>query len=316
MTPESLEKAQVIAVEVVALITPFRHQQGADDRCVLVQGNDDAVVESLAGQRLWDRGRAARALEQGKPAEARDLFLRVAREFAASPLADSALARAADAALAAGDARSALELCWSYLESRPQGAMLETVLDTFSRALEAAGGAGQARSWDAKVRAAKGLTAGTIARLRIACAGQILPENPGEAMTILTAVRAKPLADRAAAEAGLLTGRYYAAVGDTGRALATLESLASSRADRIGAEARMAKARLLETSGQTAEAVEEFLTLAYLFPDIEDLAAEGLAQAARVARARGERDRARGFEDRLRKEYPDSAQAKALEGSR
>ena len=257
---------------------------------------------------------ASRALEQGKPAEARDLFLRVAHDFAASPLADSALARAADAALAAGDAGSALELCWSYLERRPQGAMLETVLDTFSRALEAAGGAGQARSWDAKVRAAKGLAAGTVARLRIACAGMILADNPAEAMAILTAVRARPLADRAAAEAGLLTGRYYAAVGDTGRALEALESLASSRADRIGAEARMAKAQVLEANGSTAEAVEEFLTLAYLFPDIEDLAAEGLAQAARVARARGERDRARSFEDRLRKEYPDSSQAQALEG--
>jgi Tfp pilus assembly protein PilF len=78
----------------------------------------------------------------------------------------------------------------------------------------------------------------------------------------------------------------------------------------------MAKARLLEVNGRTAEAVEEFLTLAYLFPDIEDLAAEGLAQAARVARARGERDRARSFEDRLRKEYPDSSWARELEGTR
>jgi tetratricopeptide (TPR) repeat protein len=194
--------------------------------------------------------------------------------------------------------------------------MLDTVLDAFGRALGAGGGADLARTWDAKVRSARSLPSGTAARLRIACAGQILPDAPGEAMAIVTAVRARPLADRAAAEAGLLAGRYYAAVGDTARALETLESLASSRADRIGAEARMAKARLFESSGRTAEAVEEFLTVAYLFPDIEDLAAEGLAQAARVARARGERDRARGFEDRLRKEYPDSRWARQPEGTR
>ncbi len=135
-------------------------------------------------------------------------------------------------------------------------------------------------------------------------------------MTIITEVRARPLADRAAAEAGLLTGRYYVAVGDTAKALETLDALAASRADRIGAEARMAKARLLESAGRTADAVEEFLNLAYLYPDIEDLAAEALAQAARVARARGERDRARQFEDRLRKEYPDSPQAAALQTTR
>jgi TolA-binding protein len=259
---------------------------------------------------------ASRALEQGRAAEARDLFLRVARDFAASPLADSALARAAEAALAAGDAGGALDLCWSWLAGRPQGAMLDTVLDTFARALPAAGGAGTARTWDAKVKAAKGIAAGTVARLRIACAGVILGESPAEATAILAAVRAKPLGDRAAAEAGLLAGRCYAAAGDTARALETLESLASSRADRIGAEARMEKARVLEAAGRTGEAVEEFLTIAYLFPDIEDLAAEGLAQAARVARARGERDRARSFEDRLRKEYPESRWARQIEGSR
>ncbi len=259
---------------------------------------------------------ASRALEQGRPAEARDLFLRVARDFPASPLAESAQAHAAGAALAGGDGPGALDLAWGYVSARSQGVMLDTVIDTFARALAAAGGAGPARTWDARVREAKALPAGTAARLRLACAGLILPDNPREAMTIVTEVRARPLSDRAAAEAGLLTGRYYVAIGDTARALETLDALVASRADRIGAEARMAKARLLESTGRTGDAVEEFLNLAYLYPDIEDLAAEALAQAARVARARGERDRARQFEDRLRKEYPDSPQATSLQPAR
>jgi len=222
----------------------------------------------------------------------------------------------ADAALAARDAAGALELCWSYVTARPQGAMLETVLDTFTRALGQSGGVAPARAWDARVRVAKGLASPIAVRLRIACASLILRENAGEARAILAEVRSKPLADRAAAEAGLLAGRIDVAAAATSSALETFESLAASRADRIGAEARKEKALLLESIGRTDEAVEEFLTIAYLFPDIEDLAAEGLAEAARIARARGERERARSFEDRLRKEYPNSDRAKALGAER
>jgi hypothetical protein len=46
--------------------------------------------------------------------------------------------------------------------------------------------------------------------------------------------------------------------------------------------------------------------MAYLFPDLGDRAAEGMTNAVRVSRARGEKDRAAKIEQALRKTHPES----------
>ena len=64
--------------------------------------------------------------------------------------------------------------------------------------------------------------------------------------------------------------------------------------------------RALESTGHTSEAVDEFLKLSYQFPDFPDLVAEALYNAVRIARARGEQDRAAKIEQGLKKAFPAS----------
>jgi len=90
-------------------------------------------------------------------------------------------------------------------------------------------------------------------------------------------------------------------------------ALENSHADEIGARAAGERARALEATGRTSEAVDEFLKISYQFPDSPDLAAEGLYNAVRVARARGEKDKAARIEARLRKDHPDSPWIRKLD---
>jgi hypothetical protein len=110
----------------------------------------------------------------------------------------------------------------------------------------------------------------------------------------------------------LLQGRYAAFHSDWARALDILGALEGSRADDIGARAALEKARTLEAMGRTGDAVDEFLKVAYLFPDLGNRAAEGMANAVRVSRARGDRDRAAKIEQAMRKTYPSSPWLKSL----
>ena len=250
--------------------------------------------------------RAAQALEQKRYDEAREGFRKVSRDFPRSSVADQALYWAAESSLEAGDPRAAADGFWSYLSSRPRGSMIDPAREGFERSLEATGSSALAAEYAARASSQKGLPTETVTRVRLAHARLVLRDSPKEALELLSDLRRKPPAEPLAGQLNLLLGQAYAATGETGRALDIFTALAGSRADRVGAEAQREQARALEATGRTSEAMDEFVRISYLFPDFPDLAAEGLYNAVRIALRRGERDRARSFEDSLRKAFPES----------
>jgi tetratricopeptide (TPR) repeat protein len=184
--------------------------------------------------------------------------------------------------------------------------MAEPALEGFARSIAAAGSRELAEQYSSKALAARGLPAETLGRIRLAHARLLLQAKPGDALALLSDMRRRSPAEPLAGEVSLLLGEALAATGEGKRALDIFTALADSRADRVGAEAKREQARALEAAGSTAEAVDEFVRISYLFPDFPDLAAEGLFNAVRVALLRGERDRARSLEETLRKGFPDS----------
>jgi TolA-binding protein len=101
-------------------------------------------------------------------------------------------------------------------------------------------------------------------------------------------------------------GEGYRQRGELSRALEIFTALAASRADRTGALAQSAVARVREEQGRPEEAAEEYLKVYFLFPEMKDLAPEGLYQAGRLYREQGLRERAERLQEKLRAEFPDS----------
>ena len=83
-------------------------------------------------------------------------------------------------------------------------------------------------------------------------------------------------------------------------------SLCGPGSKRPGAASQLGIARVLEARGQSREAAEEFLKVHFLYPDFQDLAAEGLYSAGRLYWEQGYRDRAGQLFEKLELEYPDS----------
>ena len=106
------------------------------------------------------------------------------------------------------------------------------------------------------------------AGVRLAAADLLLASAPDEALGIITDVRRAAPPEPYAGEAGLLVGEYAALRSDWNRALDVFSALEGSRADDIGARAAIQKGRALESVGRTADAVDEYLKVGYLFPDL------------------------------------------------
>jgi TolA-binding protein len=62
--------------------------------------------------------------------------------------------------------------------------------------------------------------------------------------------------------------------------------------------------------GRLEEAAEEYLKVYFLFPELKDLAPEGLYQAGRLYREQGLKDRADKLAEKLRAEFPESPRAR------
>ncbi|MGA2974855.1 MAG: tetratricopeptide repeat protein [Spirochaetia bacterium] len=233
-------------------------------------------------------------------------FQRVARDFSKSALAVQALYWSAEARSRSGDVRGAVDGFWACLSAGPASGLLASAIDGFSASMHSTGSLDLARQYSVKARAESGLPPEARAGILLAYADMLLASAPADALSLINeASRAAP-PEPYAGQASLLLGRYYAAVSDWSRCLDILGALEGSRADEVGAEAALARGRALEAMGRTADAVEEFLKVSYLFPDYSDLAAEGLYNAARVARARGDKDAAAKIEQSLRKGFPAS----------
>jgi TolA-binding protein len=255
---------------------------------------------------------AAYALESKRYADALAGYKRVIREFPGSALAAQARYWSAQARLESGDARGAIDAFWLSLEAVGSGSLLPAATEGFRKSLLASGSVEMARAFVEKARASRSLPLEASASIELACAELLLGASPGEAYAIVQEVKRRMPPEPLAGEASLLAGRYYAAISDWSRALDVFSALSRSRADSVGAEAKREEARAMEASGRTAEAIEEYVKISYLFADFTDLAAEGLFNAVRVALKRGERETAIRIAGTLRANYPYSPWAAKL----
>jgi TolA-binding protein len=258
----------------------------------------------LAAQALYARAESART--DHRFADAHADFDRVAHGFPSSPLAGQASYWSAESLFLSGDARGALEGFWACLTSKDASGLAPQAIEGFTSALHDLADVDQARLYAGKARSTPGVSVEAAAGVLLASADIVLSTAPEEARALIEDVRRTPPPEPYAGEASLLMGRYAALQADWNRSLDILGALEGSRADDIGARAALEKGRTLEAMGRTSDAVDEYLKVAYLFPDLGDRAAEGLANAARVSRARGDRDRADKIEHTLRKTYPAS----------
>ena len=266
----------------------------------------------LAPQAFY--ARAERALSEGRYAEAHAGFDRAAHGFPDSPLADTAAYWAAESLLRAGEVRGSLDEFWACLASKSSPAVLSVTIEGFTGALNKMGDVETARYFSQKVGSSTALGVEASAGVRLASADVLLASAPEEALALITEVRRAAPPEPFAGEASLLMGRYAESRGDWNRALDIFGALEGSRADDVGARAAIEKGRTLEAMGRTADAVDEYLKVAYLFPDLGDRAAEGMAAAVRVSRARGDTGRSARIEQALRTNYPASPWLDTLSG--
>ncbi len=279
----------------------------------------DAVFEDLASEfpdgKLAAEAffkKAEQAVEQGRLSEGVEGFKRISRDFPSHPLAEQALYRAADAELEAGNASASALLFWSCLVRYTRGAFFYPALEGMERALTAAGTPDAARGLLEAARDDSGLRPELRSAIELDYARLLITRSPEEAIELIKEASGRQLPEPLAGEAVLLMARCYTLQGELDKAREILQGLREARTDRIGAQARLELARALESAGDSEAAVEMFAGTAAIFRSFPDLAAEGLANAARVARLNGDFGKARIAEARLKKDYPQSPWALML----
>ena len=249
---------------------------------------------------------AEQALQAHQYGEAQAGFQRVASDFPGSALAVQALYWSGETARQSGDQKAALEGFWACIAANPPGSLLDPSLATLRATLQSIGSIDLARQYAQKARDTRNVPIAAVAGIQLSLAAMLLSSAPDEALAFINDVRRRAPPEPLAGEASFVLGQYYASIADWPHATEIFTALEASRADEIGARAAAEHGRALESTGHTSEAVDEFLKLSYQFPDFPDLVAEALYNAVRIARARGEQDRAAKIEQGLKKAFPAS----------
>ena len=250
-------------------------------------------------------------------------FLQVRKRFPASPAAGSALYWAGVSAAREGMRVSALEYLIGFLEENPggdesaAGGLTDVAIQeirTVLSGISSAGTTGQsARSeqiifedFYRRVDRSPSLRKGFKDLVRFEYARFIFPGRPEGAMAILQTLRTSSLAEPLRSEVNYLIGEYYRINGELDRAYDIFTGIIAASSEQPGAASQLAIARVLEDREQKQEAAEEYLKVHFLYPDQQDLAAEGLYGAGRLYWDLGLRDRAEQLFEILAAEYPDS----------
>jgi len=250
-------------------------------------------------------------------------FLQVRKRFPASPAAGSALYWAGVSAARDGMRVSALEYLIGFLEENPggdesaAGGLADVAIQeirTVLSGISSAGTTGQsARSeqiifedFYRRVDRSPSLRKGFKDLVRFEYARFIFPGRPEGSMAILQTLRTSSLAEPLRSEVNYLIGEYYRINGELDRAYDIFTGIIATSSEQPGAASQLAIARVLEDREQKQEAAEEYLKVHFLYPDQQDLAAEGLYGAGRLYWDLGLRDRAEQLFEILAAEYPDS----------
>ena len=247
-----------------------------------------------------------KAFDEGRFVDARAGFGNVARDFPRSALVGQALYWSAESARQAGDAQGALDGFWLFFQQAPAENLLPAALDGLRNALASLDSIDAAEKLAARAKSAHGLDVRVAAGIQLDYARMLLAASPARALAAVADARRLSPPEPLAGEAVLLTGLCSEGMGDRRKALDLFAALSDSRIDEVGAQATLERAKALEASGSSREAVEQYLRISYVYPGFADLAAEGLFSAARLSLQQGDRENASRAQETLKKRYPDS----------
>lgn len=250
-------------------------------------------------------------------------FLLVKDRFPASPAAQSALYWAGVSAARDGNEVSALEYLIGYLEENPgadesaAGGLIDVAIQEIHAVLTGISSSGTSgkrvrsdqiifEDFYRRVDRSPSLKEDFKNLVRFEYARFIFPDRPDGAMAILQTLRTSSLVEPLRSEVNYLIGEYYRINGQLDRAYDIFTGIIAASSEQPGAASQLAIARILEDRGQKQEAAEEYLKVYFLYPDQQDLAANGLYEAGRLYWDLGLRDRAEQLFEKLAAEYPDS----------
>ncbi len=250
-------------------------------------------------------------LRAGSYPEALAAFRTVIKDYPRKPAARSAQYWAGVAAARQGLTEEALEHLLRYLEQDPEGGLARSAEEEIRRLLAESNDPGDRLTKDflRRVEGAR-VPAELKQKARFEYARHLFARDREQGLALLAALRAEQPAEPLAGEVYYLIGEAYRQRGDLARALDIFTGIAGARADRTGGLAQSGVARVREQQGRLEEAAEEYLKVYFLFPELKDLAPEGLYQAGRLYREQGLKDRADKLEEKLRAEFPESPRAR------
>jgi TolA-binding protein len=271
-----------------------------------------SLAREFPGSALSAQGFLALAeadLRAGDYPEALAGFRLLTRDYRGQPAARGAQYWAGVAAARHGLAEEGLIHLLAYLEAEPSGGQARAAEEEIRRILYASQGDDRLlKKFLTRVEgAAIPLPLKQQARLEYAL--HVFRRDREQGLALLSALRDLQPEEPLAGEVHYWIGEGHRQRGDLDRALEIFTGLAASRADRTGALAQAGVARVREEQGRPEEAAEEYLKLYFLFPELKDLAPEGLYQASRLYREQGLRERAERLEQKLRAEFPDNPRA-------
>jgi TolA-binding protein len=233
-------------------------------------------------------------------------FRQLAKDYPGRRAARGAQYFAGVAAARQGLAEEGLEHLLRYLEQDPGGGLARSAEEEIRRIL--------AETADPSDRALKGFLARVEAagvppslkqKARFEYARHVFQRDREQGLALLSALRDSQPEEPLAGEVHYWIGEAYRQRGDLVRALDIFAGIAAARADRMGALAQAGVARVRGEQGRREEAAEEYLKLYFLYPELKDLASEGLYQAGRLYRELGLRERADLLFEKLRTEFPE-----------
>ena len=272
-----------------------------------------ALSREFPGSSLAAEGFLALAeadLNAGDYPQALEGFRKLAKDYPRQPAARDAQYWAGLAAARQGLAEEGLEHLLRYLELSPDGGQARAAEEEIRRILaQSDPGDRVLKRFLARVEAA-GIPLSLKQKARFEYALLVFRRDREQGLALLSALRDGQPEEPLAGEVHYWIGEGYRQRGELARALEVFTGLAASRADRTGALAQAGAARVREEQGRPEEAAEEYLKVYFLFPEMKDLAPEGLYQAGRLYREQGLLEQAQRLQEKLRAEFPDSPRAR------
>lgn len=248
---------------------------------------------------------AQASFEANRLREAAAGFQEVVRGFPGSEAAMAAAYWGAESSLRAGDRDRAASGFWDYLKRYPAGSYARAAEDGIASVVESTQDPALLRRLYDAAEQDTAVPPSLANRVRLAYASVLLDRgNAREAEAVSRRIAADELAEPFRGQAHLLQGRILRRRGVRDEALVILSSLATSRADRVGAQALLELGGTLAEAGRHREAATELLRFSVLYAQHRDLLPQALYGALLALRKTGDAAGAATLERRLADEFP------------